>query len=419
MLKPFKINSNAVSPIVVLAAVIIGNSLTPHSTIAQSNLVSSKKETVDEVWQIINHQYIDTNFNNLNWQKVRQEYLERSYTDQEQAYDAIREMLAQLGDPSTRFMEPEEFQNMQVNSSQAGVGMQMAKEQETDRLIVTSTIGDTPAFAAGIIAKDIIQTIDGIDTQGMDVNEASMLLRGEPGSKVTINIERDGIAQNYEIVRQKIQIYPVSARVSATTIGDVGYIRLTQFSAQATKEMRDAIKDLEKQDVIGYVLDLRSNSGGLLYSSIDIARMWLKEGEIVSIVDREGEKERKAANNSALTDKPLTILVDSGSASASEILSSALQDNNRAVLVGTKTYGRASIQSVRRLGDGSGLAVTIAKFLTPNGRDIDQEGIEPDIVVELGKADIEKLQRNRDLVGTLEDPQFVKAIEILGQELLN
>lgn len=402
----------ALSTVAVTAAGI-------HFSRSQAHIQNSPKELVDEVWQIINHQYVDTNFNDLNWQEVRQEYLERSYTDQEQVYDAVREMLEQLGDPYTRFMDPEEFQNMQIDTSGelTGVGIQIAKEEESDRLIVVSPIEDTPAFAAGILAQDIIQEIDGIDTEGMDVNEAVKLIRGKPGSSVTLTIDRQGTAKDYEIVRARIQIHPVRARVSSTPIGDVGYIRLTQFSAQASKEMRDAIKDLEKEDITGYVLDLRSNPGGLLYSSIDIARMWLEEGTIVSTVDRVGEQERKSANNSALTDKPLTILVDGGSASASEILSGALQDNDRAILIGTQTFGKGLVQSVRRLGNGSGLAVTIAKYLTPSGRDINKEGISPDFVVELEETERKKLQSDRDLIGTLDDPQFSKAIEILGQEV--
>ena len=401
----------ALSTVAVTAAGI-------HFSQSQAHIQNSPKELVDEVWQIINHQYVDTSFNNLNWQEVRQEYLGRSYTDQEQVYDAVREMLEQLGDPYTRFMDPEEFQNMQIDTSGelTGVGIQITKDEESDRLIVIAPIEDTPAFAAGIIAKDIITAIDGVDTKGMDVNEAVQLIRGKPGSQVTLTIDRDGATQDYDIIRARIQIHPVRARVSNTPIGDVGYIRLTQFSAQASKEMRDAIKDLEKDGVTGYVLDLRSNPGGLLYSSIDIARMWMEEGTIVSTVDREGERERKSANNSALTDKPLTILVDGGSASASEILSGALQDNQRATLVGTQTFGKGLVQSVRRLGNGSGLAVTIAKYLTPNGRDINKEGISPDFVVELKEAEREKLQSDRELIGTLEDPQFLKAIEILGQE---
>ncbi|MGK7951913.1 MAG: carboxyl-terminal processing protease CtpC [Xenococcaceae cyanobacterium] len=390
-----------------------------HLSQSQAFIQESPKELVDEVWQIINYQYVDTKFNNLDWQQVRQEYLNKSYGNKEDAYEAIREMLEKLEDPYTRFMNPEEFQNMQIDTSGelTGVGIQIAKDEETDRLIVISPIEDTPAFAAGILAKDIITKIDGTDTKGMDTNEAVKLIRGKPGTKVTLTIDRQGNDIDYEIVRDRIQIHPVKASLEETSIGKVGYIRLTQFSAQASKEMRDAIKDLEKQNVEGYVLDLRSNPGGLLYASIDIARMWLQEGAIVSTVDRGGERERKFANNNSLTDKPLVVLVDGGSASASEILSGALQDNNRATLVGTQTFGKGLVQSVRSLGDGSGLAVTIAKYLTPSGRDINKEGIPPDIVIELSEEQRKSLQGDRTLIGTTEDPQFVKAIEILSGEV--
>ncbi len=390
-----------------------------HLSQSQAFIENSPKTLVDEVWQIINHQYVDTTFNGLDWQQVRKEYLERSYSNKEDAYDGIRKMLEQLGDPYTRFLNPEEFKNMKIDTSGelTGVGIQIAKDEETDRLIVVSPIEDTPAFEAGILAKDIITKIDGTDTKGMDVNEAVKLIRGKPGTQVTLTIKREAGERDYKITRAKIQIHPVRASTEDTSIGKVGYIRLSQFSGRASKEMREAIRDLEKEKVVGYILDLRSNPGGLLYSSIDIARMWLQEGTIVSTVDREGEKERKWANNNALTDKPLAILIDGGSASASEILSGALQDNDRAVLVGTQTFGKGLVQSVRPLGDGSGLAVTIAKYLTPSGRDINKEGIPPDIVVELEESQRKKLQSDRTLIGTLEDPQFTKALEALGKEI--
>lgn len=390
-----------------------------HFSRSQAFFQESPKELVDEVWQIINYQYVDKDFNQLDWQNVRQEYLERPYGDKEEAYEAVREMLEQLEDPYTRFMDPEEFKNMQIDTSGelTGVGIQIAKDEETDRLIVISPIEDTPAFEAGILAKDIITQIDGVDTTGMEVNDAVQLIRGKPGSAVTLTIQRENDETDYEIVRSRIQIHPVKASLENTEIGKVGYIRLTQFSAQASKEMREAIKDMESQDVEGYVLDLRSNPGGLLYASIDIARMWLEEGTIVSTVDREGESERKWANNNALSDKPLVVLIDGGSASASEILSGALQDNERAVLVGTQTFGKGLVQSVRSLGDGSGLAVTIAKYLTPSGRDINKEGIPPDVTVELAEEERKELQSDLTLIGSSQDPQFTKALEILGGEI--
>jgi carboxyl-terminal processing protease len=390
-----------------------------HLSQSQAFFQESPKELIDEVWQIINYQYVDTTFNQQNWQDIRQEYLERPYKDKEEAYKAVREMLEKLGDPYTRFMDPEEFKNMQIDTSGelTGVGIQIAQDEKTKRLVVIAPIEDTPAFEAGILAKDLIIKIDGVDTKGMDVNDAVELIRGKPGSSVTLTIQREQGETDYNLVRANIKIHPVKASLENTQIGKVGYIRLTQFSAQASQEMQDSIKDLESKNVNGYILDLRSNPGGLLYSSIDIARMWLKEGTIVSTVDRQGESDRKWASNNALTDKPLVILIDGGSASASEILSGALQDNKRAVLVGTQTFGKGLVQSVRPLGDGSGLAVTIAKYLTPSGRDINKEGIPPNHVVELAEAERKKLQSDRTLIGTDRDPQFAKALEILGQEI--
>lgn len=379
----------------------------------------SPKELVDEVWQIVNRQYVDATFNQVDWREVRKEYLERDYATKEEAYEAIKEMLETLEDPYTRFMNPEEFNNMKVDTSGelTGVGIQIAQDEETNHLIVISPIEDTPAFDAGILAKDIITKIDGISTEGMDVNEAVTLIRGKPGTEVTLTIKRGDREIDYPLTRASIQIHPVKARIEETEQGKIGYIRLTQFSAQASKEMKEAIQSLNEENVVGFVLDLRSNPGGLLISSVEIARMWFNEGRIVSTVDRLGESERYSANNTALTDKPLVILVDGGSASASEILSGALQDHDRAVIVGTQTFGKGLVQSVRGLGDGSGLSVTIAKYLTPDGRDINKEGITPDVVYEMTEEERKALQLERDRIGTVEDPQFSKALEVLFQEV--
>ncbi len=392
-----------------------------HLSQSQALIQSAPKETIDEVWQIINHQYVDTTFNNTDWLKVRQDYVkEGNYNNKEDAYEAIREMLGKLEDPYTRFMNPEEFQNMRIDTSGelTGVGIQIAKDEETDRLIVISPIEDTPASEAGILAQDIIVQIDGTDTKGMDVNDAVKLIRGERGSQVTLTIERNGQKENYDITRERIEIHPVRASVKDTEVGKIGYIRLTTFNEHAAKDMQKAIAEQEEQGVVGYVLDLRSNPGGLLYSSINIARMWIDEGTIVSTVNRKGISDRESAKNKALTDKPLVVLVNEGSASASEILSGALQDNHRATLLGTKTFGKGLVQSVRPLGDGSGLAVTIAKYLTPSGRDINKEGIPPDVTVKLSEKQLEELYGgDRSKIGTEEDLQFSKAIDILGDNI--
>lgn len=390
-----------------------------HLSKGQAFFQESPKELIDEVWQLINRTYVDATFNQVDWQAVRQEYLGRNYTNREEAYTAIREMLEKLGDPYTRFMSPAEFRDMQVDTSGelTGVGIQLSQDEETKELVVVAPIEDTPASQAGILARDVITKINDQTTDGMDVNQAVSLIRGPVGTEVTLTIRRGDQELEFKLQRARIELHPVRYSLQDSSLGKVGYIRLNQFSANASEEMKEAIQDLERQQATGYVLDLRSNPGGLLYASIDIARMWLNEGVIVSTVDRQGIAEQERANGSALTDKPLVVLVDGGSASASEILSGALQDNGRAVLVGTQTFGKGLVQSVRGLGDGSGLAVTVAKYLTPSGRDINKQGIEPNVLVELTDEQRETLSQNRDQIGTLEDPQYVRALEALRQEI--
>lgn len=391
-----------------------------HLSQGQAFFQESPKELIDEVWQLIDRNYVDATFNQVDWREVRRDYLGRAYGNREDAYVAIREMLEQLEDPYTRFMDPQEFRNMQIDTSGelTGVGIQLSQDEETNELIVVSPIEDTPAFEAGVMARDVITEIDGQSTEGMDVNAAVNLIRGPVGSEVVLTIRRDEEEIEFTLSRARIEIHPVRFTYQDSSIGGIGYIRLTQFSANAAEEMRDAIQELEQENVSGYVLDLRANPGGLLYSSIDIARMWLDEGTIVSTVDRQGVADREQANGRALTDLPMVVLVDGGSASASEILSGALQDNQRAVLVGTQTFGKGLVQSVRGLGDGSGIAVTVAKYLTPSGRDINQAGIAPDVVVELTDEQRQELFRDRTRVGTPDDPQFARALEILSQEVL-
>ncbi|MEB3225040.1 MAG: S41 family peptidase [Synechococcus sp.] len=412
--KPFVLGATA---LVLTTVAVTGAGL--HYSKSQAFLKDSPKEIVDEVWYVINKEYVDSTFNQHDWRQVRQEFLSKDYANSEEAYDAIREMLDLLGDPYTRFMPPQDFENLQVDTSGelTGVGIQIAKDKDTEEVVVIAPIEETPAFDAGIIAQDVILEVDGKPTEGMELNDVVNLIRGKRGTEVVLTIRRGERVMEFPIVREVIQIHPVKARIDASPIGDIGYIRLTQFSAQATSDMREAIADLESKNVDGYVLDLRSNPGGLLYASIDIAQMWLDGGGIVSTVNRVGEVDRQEASDRALTDKPLIVLVDGGSASASEILSGALQDNHRAVLVGTQTFGKGLVQSVRRLGDDSGVAVTVAKYLTPSGRDINKEGIAPDFVVELEEADQEVLQEDRTKIGTMADPQYAKAVQLLDEQL--
>jgi carboxyl-terminal processing protease len=403
----------------VTLSTIAVTSLGIHSQ-GQALFKESPKELVDEVWQIIQRQYVDGTFNKVDWQAVRQQYLRKSYSNPQEAYKSIREMLKKLDDPYTRFMDPEQFKSMQVDTSGElmGIGITISQDEKTKQLVVIAPIEDTPAFKAGVLAKDIIVQINGKSTKGMDTNQAVSLIRGEAGTSVNLQIQRSNERKNFSIKRAKIEIHPVRYSQQKTPIGNIGYIRLNQFSANAGKEMQSAIKNLESKQVTGYILDLRGNPGGLLFSSVDIARMWLNSGTIVSTKDRQGEQEKEIANGRALTNKALVILVDKGSASASEILSGALQDNKRALLVGTQTFGKGLVQSVRPLEDGSGVAVTIAKYFTPNGRDINKHGIDPDVKVDLTDAQRKELWlHEREKLGTLQDPQFAKGVEILGQQI--
>ncbi|MEI2581487.1 carboxyl-terminal processing protease CtpC [Scytonema sp. PRP1] len=403
----------------VTLTTIAVTSLGIHSQ-GQALFKESPKDLVDEVWQIINRQYVDGTFNKVDWLAVRKEYLNKSYSNKQEAYKSIREMLKKLDDPYTRFMDPNEFKSLQVDTSGelTGIGIQMGLDEKTKKLTVIAPIEDTPAAKAGLLAKDTITKINGKSTEGMDTNQAVSLIRGEPGTTVNLTILRNGQEKEFKITRAKIEIHPVEYSQKQTPAGSVGYIRLKQFSANASKEMQQAVRNLENKQVAGYVLDLRNNPGGLLFSSVEIARMWMNNGTIVSTKDRQGEVERETANGRALTNKPLVVLVDKGSASASEILSGALQDNKRAVLIGSQTFGKGLVQSVRPLDDGSGLAVTIAKYFTPNNRDINKHGIDPDIKVELTDAQRQALWlKERDKIGTLADPQFAKAAEVLGKEI--
>ena len=369
-------------------------------------LNNSYKEVIDHVWQIVYRDFLDSNgkFQKSNWINLRKEVLSKTYSDSNEAYDAIRDMLSNLDDSYTRFLEPKEFNQMRIDTSGelTGVGIQIVKDKESDDLIIISPIEGTPAFDAGIKARDKILSIDDISTEGMNIEDAVKLIRGQRGTKVKLEILRGSQSFFKTLSREKIEIKSVSSKVNQTKNGlSIGYVRIKQFNANASKETRDAIKDLETKKVSGYVLDLRSNPGGLLESSIDISRHFINKGVIVSTVSKDGLKETKKGNGQALTKKPLVVLVNEGSASASEIVSGAIKDNKRGKLVGKKTFGKGLVQSMRTLVDGSGLTVTVAKYLTPNGTDINKSGIIPDIEVKMNINPI--LQRE---IGTRKDKQY-------------
>ena len=323
-------------------------------------------------------------------------------------------MSIELDDPYTRFLDPKEFNEMRIDTTGElmGVGIQISLDEVTNQIVVVSPIEGTPAFLAGIKPKDIIVSIDGKPIDGLSIDSTVKLIRGKKGTKVELGIIRDEELLNISLIRDRIEINVVDSRINNTVSGaKIGYVRLKQFNAKSPKEMSLSINKLEKQKPFGYVLDLRSNPGGLLEASIEIARQWINTGIIVSTKTKDGITDIRKAKSRALTNRPVVVLIDEGSASASEILSGAIKDNKRGVLVGKKTFGKGLVQSVRSLSDGSGLTVTVAKYLTPSGKDINKNGIAPDIRADLLLNEKNKLT-NADL-GTLKDSQYVAAENIL------
>ena len=376
------------------------------NSIESSILKNSNKEVIDHVWQIIYRDFLDSNgnFNRSNWIKLRKKLLSKKYPNSSDAYEAIRKMLANLDDPYTRFLDPKQFYEMRIDTSGelTGVGIQIIKDEESDNFIIVSPIEGSPAYQAGIKAKDRIISIDNIDTKGMDIEKAVNLIRGKRGTKVILGISRNEKIFYKSLLRKRIEIKSVVSRINNTKEGYlVGYVRIKQFNANASRELKDTLLDYENKEVAGYVLDLRSNPGGLLDSSIDISRQFINKGVIVSTLSKNGLKEIKKANGSALTDKPLVVLVNESSASASEIVSGAIRDNQRGKLVGKKTFGKGLVQSMRALVDGSGLTVTVAKYLTPDGTDINKFGITPDLEVNMNSYRL--LQKE---IGTKKDKQY-------------
>lgn len=379
----------------------------------------SPKVVLDEAWQIVQDQYVDGTFNHIDWELTRQTLLERHYTSRESAYDALRGALRQLNDPYTRFLDPREYTELseQTSGEVSGVGLQLRRNTDSGQIIITEVVPDSPADQAGLRAGDQLLLVDGQATDRLSVGGIFRRLRGDAGTQVTVTVSRNDVRQTVVIPRALLEIPTVEHAIQQQGDVRIGYIRLIEFNAHAAEQMEAAILDLVGQEVDGFVLDLRGNPGGLLQASIEISRMWLQRGDIVQTVDRYGNSESIAADRSALTDLPLTVLVDGRSASSSEILTGALRDNNRATVVGSITYGKALVQSLHSLSDGSGLTVTVAHYYTPNGTDISQKGITPDVEVDLDEFERQNLFNDPSQLGTASDPQYMRAAQVIVQTL--
>jgi carboxyl-terminal processing protease len=377
---------------------------------------TEEQRLLSEVWKIVDRSYVDDSFNHQNWWLVRQKSLEKPLDSRDDTYGAIQKMLATLDDPFTRLLKPDQYRSLQTNTSGelTGVGLQITQDNPTGELRVISPIEGSPAERAGIKPRDRILKINGVPAVKLSLDEAAERMRGPAGSQVTLTVagEKEDKEQSKEVIltRDRISLNPVYADLRPQEQDvNIGYIRLNQFNANATTELANAIRRMEGKGANAYILDLRSNPGGLLQSGIEIARLWLAKGTVVYTVNRNGIQDSFSASGQALTNDPLILLVNQGTASASEILAGALQDNGRAKLVGEKTFGKGLIQSLFNLSDGSGLAVTIAKYETPKHHDINKLGIVPDVTVELEPI-------TRDQISTDADRQYQAAVELLTKQ---
>ena len=321
------------------------------------------------------------------WNIVFQDYVERDKLDANALREgAIEGMLEALNDPYSTYLDAETYQLSLSNleGKFEGIGARVTVKEE--QLIVVAPIEDTPAEKAGIKAGDIILEISGESAQGLTLEEAVLKIRGPKGTPVRLLVLHQGEteAEEIEIIRDEIEVPSIHFEMK----GDIAYIRIGEFSRRTSEELAPFVESIIEEAATGIILDLRSNLGGVLQETVDVAGYFLREGVVVRMVDNRGQETHSVVGASQLTiDLPMVVLVDSFTASGGEVLAGALQDYDRAIVAGSKTFGKGSVNILRQLGDGSGLYITTARWLTPKGRPIEGEGITPDYELELNGED--------------------------------
>jgi len=338
---------------------------------------------------------------------IRFEYVKKDIDLDKVIQGAIRGMLKALDDPYTRYMDPQALKREQEDmflGHFGGLGIIISIKD--NQLTIISPIEDTPAFRAGIKAGDKIVEIDGKSTEGIGLDEAVNILRGEKGTEITLGIKREKIEELLEItiIRDTIEVKAVKKEVMGRD-NNIGYIRITTFNANTEPELEKVLNKFKKDSNIqGIILDLRNNPGGLLDSAIEVTSKFIKEGPVVHIKDRDGIVATIESRGNKYAEWPLFVLVNEGSASASEIVAGAIQDSGRGKLLGERTFGKGVVQQVFNLYDGSGIAITTSEYYTPSERSINHIGIEPDILVEPAEDSEQDMQLN-------------KAIQLLEEEI--
>ncbi len=365
----------------------------------------SSQRLFDTTWKTIRDNYYDSNLNTQNWYRWRDHYRGKIKNEAD-AKVAIDTMLASLDDPYSRFMDKSEYseQNNSINSKITGIGVNISSV--AGKIHIVNVMEGTPAQFANLLPDDIIFSIDGKEVNGLSLSEVAKLVKGPENTFVNITILRNNNKLTKRIIRKEIKIRTVK---SSVVDRNIGYIQISSFIGSSTPN--EFLEALEKtKDTQGLILDLRGNTGGLLPNAVFIANLFIPTGKIVSIVGRNGSKyDINAQDTEYLIEKPTVVLIDGGSASASEILSGALKDYNKAKLLGTTTYGKGMVQKIIPMPNETGLNITVAKYLTPKGTDINKKGINPDIEVKLNIKDV---KNNKD-------PQLQAAKNIIQKMLIS
>jgi len=386
----------------IALCLIIG--ITSSTVIAQSNDNKAEEKSSEDVYRQLSM------FGDV-FERVRMQYVE-DVTDQELIEHAINGMLTNL-DPHSAFLNEDDFKEMQVQTKGEFGGLGIEVTMENGFVKVVSPIDDTPAYIAGIEAGDYVTHLDGESVLGLSLSEAVDLMRGKVGTKIELTVRRETSSEalQIEITRDTIKINPVKSKLIKD---DIAYIRVTSFNQSTGKSVKSAYKDLKKEaksDIVGLVLDLRNNPGGLLDQAISVSDLFLDKGEIVSTRGRHEEdtKRDNATSGDILDGLPIAVLINGGSASASEIVAGALQDHRRAIVLGTQSFGKGSVQTVIPVSASSAMRLTTARYYTPSGRSIQAKGIEPDIIVEPAKLEKIKVSRFKesDYTGALDREEKV------------
>ncbi|MCS7083434.1 MAG: S41 family peptidase [Aquificaceae bacterium] len=356
---------------------------------------------------------------------VKENYVE-NVSNKELIYGALNGVMKSL-DPFSSFFTPEQYNEFRQETAGefGGVGIELGMEKS--RPVVISPIEGTPAFKAGVRSGDVILEVDGEDTSNMTISDVVKRIRGKPGTKVTLTILRKGSDRPIKLTLERAIIKIESAKW--TTIDNFGYIKLSQFTEGVSRDVERALRDFNSRGVRGVILDLRNDPGGLLTEAIAVSDLFLQTGKlIVYTKTRKGEITRYSSTRRPVISEeiPVVVLINKGSASASEIVAGALQDNKRATIIGEKSFGKASVQNIIPLEDGSAIKITVAYYYTPSGRLIQKRGIEPDLNIPMDPSQDEKLHemiRQRRLEGQGgvilipdADPQLKRALEVLKSQ---